>query len=124
MGWLAVAGFLYASWRIPRVPSVLDLVGKLPSWIIVAGAGAWCMSMLALLAAGLMPKRSSSRPHLVLATLAAGIPLVVFPIYLLSYGEGWQGDFGLAIGFIWVVCVLVDKVAFLVRTRAERRKRQ
>ena len=124
VGWLAVGVFLYVSWRIPRLPFVLDVVGRLPSWAIVGGAGAWCIAILGLVVAGLMPQRASARADFVLGSLSAAILLVVFPIYLLSRGEGWQGDFGLAIGFIWVVCVLVDKFAFLVRARAKRRQDQ
>ncbi len=124
LGWLAVAGVLYGSWRIPRLPSVLHLVGKLPTWAIVAGAGAWCVSILGLAGVALAPCRGWSKPGLVLGTGAAAIVLVVFPIYLLSQGEGWQSSLGLVIGLIWTVCVLVGKIAFLVHARAERRQRQ
>ncbi len=124
LGWIAVGGLLYASWRIPRLPSVLDLIGRLPSWVIVVGAGAWCIAMLGLVAGGLMSQRTWSSHKLVLGGLGGGIALAVFPIYLLTYGEGWEAQLGLAIGFIWVACVLIDKIGFLVRARADRRHHQ
>jgi hypothetical protein len=123
-GWLAVAGFLYASWRIPRLPSVMQLVGHLPAWAIVAGTATWCVAVLGLVGVGIMPRRAWARPELAIGATAAAIVLLVFPIYLLQPDRGWRGNLGLAVGFFWIACVLVNKIAFLVRARAERRQRQ
>jgi hypothetical protein len=123
-GWIAVGSLLYATWRIPRLPSVLHLIGEFPSWVVVAGASAWCIAMLALVAAGLMPQRTWAKPRVVMGSLGTSIVLVAFPMYLLSCGEGWEDDLGLAIGFVWTGCVLVAKIGFLVRARARRRHHQ
>ena len=124
VGWTAVGVFLYVNWRIPRLPFVLDLVGQLPPWAILGGAGAWCIAVLGLVAAQVIPRDASVAPAMFVGGLGGSIVLVVFPIYLLYRGEGWESDLGLAIGFFWVVCVLTSKISFLIRTRAERRQHQ
>jgi len=124
IGWAVVGVFLYSSWRIPRLPFILDLVGQLPLWVIIAGVGAWAIAVLGLVGAGFAPRRAWSRPGLVLGSQAAAVVLVVFPVYLLYRGEGWQNDLALAVGFFWILCVLLDKIAFLILARRERGQNQ
>jgi hypothetical protein len=122
VGWAIVIAVLYAGDRIPRLPFLLDLVGRLPSWLVAAGGIAWGLSLLVLVAAGIAPRSVGSRPRLALPGLAGAIVLMPLPIYLLRQDDAGQSELGLVLGFIYIGVLLTNWIAFLVHARAERKR--
>lgn len=122
IGWSIIIAVLYAGHQIPRLPFLLDLVGRLPSWLLAAGGIAWGMAVLGLTAVSVAPRRLGSKPGLVLPSLAVAVVLTPLPIYLLRQDEGWQVDLGGLLGLLWIGMLLISGIAFLVRAQLERRR--
>jgi hypothetical protein len=124
VGWIIVIAVLYAGDRIPRLPFLLDLVGRLPSWVVAVGSIAWGVALLGLAAASVAPRSLGSNPRLVVPSFTGALVLMPFVIYLYRQDEGWQVDLGLTLGFLFIGVLLTNWIAFLVYARAERKRSQ